>query len=396
MHARLHVASGAPRGAGRCRDVSAPCSRFSFWRNLARSTDLLGYTKGTRHQEIPKPTVMPLSAHPPRTPLKVHPHVHSVFWLAVWLAIAVILVYMALFAVFVAQHGQAQRTGRDGRLARLIGRRTYLQHMRLIFFLSSWRRLAKWLAAPIQVPEEALSKGMVVLVGDSPLVQQWSSLSEDFDPLSIGRHPFDNSHTSPPGRLWSSDWLQTLVSAEPAAIVYSAGDADISAGAAPQSVLSNFREFVQAFRAAATTPTQNNVPIVFLSVLVSPYQRAIGPSRLLRICAANSGPWGWAKTTENILCVDLNQCSFAATPRYFLLDGFYVNRGGQRQLVTALRPLLTAVAAGNVPKPRGHKLCPAAPSVGGRWAIRDPRKAVRFDAFSTIPWNVVDGPEKDD
>ena len=59
-------------------------------------------------------------------------------------------------------------------------------------------------------------------------------------------------------------------------------------------------------------------------------------------------------------------------------------------------PRLTAVAAGHVPKLGGHKLCPATPSVGARWAIRDPAKPVRFGAFSTIPWNVVDGSKKND
>ena len=132
------------------------------------------------------------------------------------------------------------------------------------------------------------------------------------------------------------------------------------------------------------------------SVLVCPYQRGIGPSRLLRICAANSGPWGLAKTTENILCVDLNRCSFVTKPRYFLADGFHINLGGRRQLVAALRPLLTAVAAGHAPKPGEHKLCPSTPSVGGRWAIRDPAKSMRFGAFSTVPWDVVDGENKEE
>lgn len=293
---------------------------------------------------------MPFSKHPPRKPLRVHPHVYSVFWLVVWVACLVVLVYVALFAVFIYQHGQAQRSGRDGRLARLIGRRTYAQHMRLLFFLSSWRRLAKWLAAPTEEPHGALSTGMVVLVGDSPYLQHWSSLAEDFDPLSVGRHPFDNIHAVPSDRPWTTEWLQALVSAEPAAIVYSAGDADISCGAAPRTVLDNFKAFVEAFRAAATTAglsslsraragarslsdsgsgsvaALRNIPIVFLSLLVSPYQRAIGPPRLLRICAANSGPWGWAKYTENVLCVDLNQCPFVSRPRYFLLGGFCVLR----------------------------------------------------------------------
>lgn len=332
---------------------------------------------------------MPFSKHPPRTPLRIPPEVHAVFWLVIWLACAVVCVYIALFAAFVMQYGKDQRSGRDGRLASLTGRRIYGQHMRLFFFLRSWKPLAQWLAAPMHVPKEALSKGAVVLVGDSPLAQYWGSVGQDFDPLSICRHPFDNANAGPSDPLWSSEWMQALVCSEPVAIVYSAGDTDISIGAAPQTVLNNFRAFVKAFRASAANLAR--VPIVFLSVLVSPFQRGIGPPRLLRICAANSGPWGWAKNTENVLCVDLNQCSFVKRSTYFLLDGFHINRGGQRQLLAALRPLVTAVAAGNVPNPGEHKLCTVTPSVGGRWAARDPSKHVRFGSFSTVPWKVVDG-----
>ena len=113
---------------------------------------------------------------------------------------------------------------------------------------------------------------------------------EDFD-LSIGRHPFDKSYTGAPGRLWSSKWLQTLVGAEPAVIVYSAGDADISVGAAPQSVLSNFKEFVQA---GSDQPKVVYRLCFFRSSL--PHHRAIGPLRLMRICSQQR-PYGNEKTS---------------------------------------------------------------------------------------------------
>jgi hypothetical protein len=311
---------------------------------------------------LPAPPRMPLSSHPPRGlgPPAVHPHMHAAFWAVVGLACAVVAVYGVLFLAFVAQHkaGRDQRSGRDGRLARLTGRRLYVQHMRLLFWLSAWPRLARWLAATVQQqapPELPASKegGDVVVVGDSPIAQHWRGLTEDFHPLPIRSCPFGNRLDGPTSGLWTPEWLHALVSAKPGVIVYCAGDADISSGAAPQTVLNNFRAFVQAFRGASNEVA---IPIVYLSILASPFQRGIGPPRMLRICAANSGPWGYAKTAAEsdptILCVDLNSCSFVAKPKYFLQDGFHLNLGGDRHFATVLRPLLTAVLAGNIPQAR--------------------------------------------
>lgn len=278
----------------------------------------------------------------------VHPHMHAVFWLLVFLGGALALVYTVLFCAFIVAQGDALRSGADGALAKLAKRRMCVQHMRLLLWLRSWPSLEPWVAAALPQPQPQkarLQHGGVLVVGSGQLAQHWRNLTEQFDPLPIESFPFAAT-IDPQQPPWTPPYLKALAAAAPRLVLYYT-DGEVDIGKAPQTVLNDFRGFVQAFRAATSSQTPPPV-IVFLSVLASPFQRSIGPSRLLKICAANSGPWGYAKTQEpgHVLCVDLNATPFASKEKHYLLDSLHLNQSGYRHVAVTLRPLLTAILNG--------------------------------------------------
>jgi len=121
----------------------------------------------------------------------------------------------------------------------------------------------------------------------------------------------------------------------PAAIVFYAGDNDISNGRSPQQVHDDFKQFVGIVRGALS-----HTRIIFLGIKPSPQRWTLWP----KASEANDLIRRFCEQDKHLTFVDLAPCVLGPNgepdPALFLADRLHFNDAGYARLAAVLKPLL--------------------------------------------------------
>jgi len=160
--------------------------------------------------------------------------------------------------------------------------------------------------------------GSIVFVGSSS-IRYWRSLDTDFPGVAIINRGFGGSRVY--DSLYYADRIVTPY--QPRAVVFYAGDNDLSEGRTPVQVRDDFAAFVERVRAAAP-----QARIGFISIKPSPSRAALLP----QVREANALVRAYAQQAKGVDYLDvytpMMQASGAPRPELFLEDALHMNRGG--------------------------------------------------------------------
>jgi len=160
--------------------------------------------------------------------------------------------------------------------------------------------------------------GSVVFVGSSS-IRYWQSLDTDFPGVASINRGFGGS------RVYDSLYYADRIVApyQPRAVVFYAGDNDLSEGRTPLQVRDDFAAFVERVRAAAP-----QARIGFISIKPSPSRAALLP----QVREANALVRAYAQQAKGVDYLDVYtpmlQASGAPRPELFLDDALHMNRSG--------------------------------------------------------------------
>ena len=179
--------------------------------------------------------------------------------------------------------------------------------------------------------------GSVLFIGSSSIVN-WKSVTRDFPGVVTLRRGFGGSQIT--DSVYYADRI--VVPYKPRAIVFYAGDNDISAGKSAETVLQDFKAFVGKVRAGGLADTT----VFFLAVKPSPSRWKLWPT----MRRANELVQEWAKTQPGgkVVFVDVATPLLAPDgqprPEFYLKDRLHLSAEGYRVWTRTLAPYLAPYA----------------------------------------------------
>ncbi|MGO0999390.1 SGNH/GDSL hydrolase family protein [Lysobacter sp. CA196] len=160
--------------------------------------------------------------------------------------------------------------------------------------------------------------GSIVFVGSSS-IRYWQSLDTDFPGVAIINRGFGGSRVY--DSLYYAERIVTPY--QPRAVVFYAGDNDLSEGRTPAQVRDDFAAFVERVRAAVP-----QARIGFIAIKPSPSRAALLP----QVREANALVRAYAQQAKGVDYLDVYrpmlQASGAPRPELFLDDALHMNRSG--------------------------------------------------------------------
>lgn len=172
--------------------------------------------------------------------------------------------------------------------------------------------------------------GSVVFVGSSS-IRLWSTLAEDFPGTATINRGYGSSRVY--DSVYYADRIVTVY--QPSAVVFYAGDNDLSEGRTPRQVRDDFAAFVRKVHAAAP-----KARIGFVSIKPSPSRAALLPQAR----EANGLIRDFARGVRNVDYLDVftPMLDAGGAPReeLFLDDRLHMNRAGYEIWVGVVGPWL--------------------------------------------------------
>ncbi len=186
--------------------------------------------------------------------------------------------------------------------------------------------VAKFAAAPAPAP------GGVLMVGSS-IFRKWLTCAHDLAPLPVTNRAFGGSLTS--DQLFFFD--QIVPSSRAALVVWYCGSNDIKAKGAPDSILTNTKEWIGRTHAALP-----EARIVLVSVIRAPQKREAG--LLPQVDAVNKGYIQIARSDPDVVYVDVNPAletaAGAAVAEDYVQDKLHLTPEGYTRITSVLLPVM--------------------------------------------------------
>jgi hypothetical protein len=186
--------------------------------------------------------------------------------------------------------------------------------------------VAKFAAAPAPAP------GGVLMVGSS-IFRKWQTCARDLAPLPLTNRAFGGSRTS--DQLFFFD--QIVPSSRATLVVWYCGSNDINAREAPDSILTNTKEWIGRTHAALP-----EARIVLVSVIRAPQKREAG--LLPQVDAVNKGYIQIAHSDPDVVYVDVNPAletaAGAAVAEDYVQDKLHLTPEGYIRITSVLLPVM--------------------------------------------------------